>query len=323
MTVFLLHVEVGLGQSNFLKGKVLDAKTEDPIPFAAVFFNGTFNGTSTDSIGQFELEKSTDQPLPLVVSSLGYHTYTTKDYMDKTSIVIRLVPREYELDEIVVEDKSLVKQRKKFMKVFKRELLGTSNNARKCLIVNEEDLQFDYEAQGGDVRAFANKPLEIKNEALGYIIKYYLDEFHYENKYRVVTYVGHMVFEEDLTRSKSDQTKIEQRRENTYLGSAMHFFRSLWHNDLRDQDFEVFDVMNERLRHYDHIVQESGGVKSLVYSRNLLVCYKKKCRELQIRRPVVRFDEDGYHDPLGVLWLSGGREERLADTLPFEYRPSD
>ena len=309
------------GQSGVITGKVVDARTKEPIPFAAVFFNGTFNGTSTDTLGKFEIVREDQQSIPLIISSLGYETYTSTDYGNSSSISIRLIPKEYELDEIILKEKSLVKQRKRNLKVFRRELLGTSSNAKQCAILNEDAIHFDYTQQGGDVKAFANEPIVIRNEALGYVIRYYLNDFFYDNKDRIVTYVGNMVFQEDLALSKGDQRRLDSRREKTYEGSSMHFFRSLWNNSLSDDEFEVFNKYDGRILRYNHIVDERANKKFIVSPANLEICHNRKCRLLRFLKPRVEFNKDGYYDPLGLLWLSTERVERVADTLPFEYQP--
>ena len=56
-----------------VKGVVLDGKTGEPIPFAAVAFKGKNIGTITSYNGTFSLESNFATDI-LVVSSLGYQT---------------------------------------------------------------------------------------------------------------------------------------------------------------------------------------------------------------------------------------------------------
>ncbi len=60
-------------QTFTINGKVTDAKTGEPIPFATISIIGKFIGTTTDTAGFFSLQapKKTDS---LQVSSIGYIT---------------------------------------------------------------------------------------------------------------------------------------------------------------------------------------------------------------------------------------------------------
>lgn len=60
-----------------VKGKVTDAQSGDPIPFANIIFQGTTSGTTTDFDGNFTV-KTTDVTDSLVVSYMGYTTRVRK-----------------------------------------------------------------------------------------------------------------------------------------------------------------------------------------------------------------------------------------------------
>lgn len=73
--LFILPV-VGLAQT-VVKGKVTDALSGDPIPFANIIFKGTAHGGTTDFDGNFTVRTSTDAD-SLVVSYMGYTTRVKK-----------------------------------------------------------------------------------------------------------------------------------------------------------------------------------------------------------------------------------------------------
>ncbi|HZX74856.1 MAG TPA: DUF5686 family protein, partial [Cyclobacteriaceae bacterium] len=58
-------------QETIVKGKVTDANSGDPIPFATVLFKGTTLGTSTDFDGNYSI-KTTRPTDSLVVTNIGY-----------------------------------------------------------------------------------------------------------------------------------------------------------------------------------------------------------------------------------------------------------
>jgi hypothetical protein len=60
-----------------VKGKVIDAQSGDPIPFANVLFKGTAHGGTTDFDGNFTVRTTTNAD-SLVVSYMGYTTRTKK-----------------------------------------------------------------------------------------------------------------------------------------------------------------------------------------------------------------------------------------------------
>jgi len=76
---FLLHITVfavlSYTQNTFIKGRVTDATTLEPVAFANVYFKTTTIGTTTDFEGYYELK--CDAPSDsLTVSFVGYNTLT-------------------------------------------------------------------------------------------------------------------------------------------------------------------------------------------------------------------------------------------------------
>ncbi|MFM8741086.1 MAG: DUF5686 family protein, partial [Cytophagales bacterium] len=68
---FLLIGAAGLAQETVVTGKVTDAGTGDPIPFANVIFKGTSIGATTDFDGNFKIH--TSNPTDSIVASfIGY-----------------------------------------------------------------------------------------------------------------------------------------------------------------------------------------------------------------------------------------------------------
>ena len=75
--VLLLSFSLGLtAQTTRVKGKVTDADTGEPIPFASIYFDGTTIGISTDLEGEFVLETRSEQAQALTASIIGYESQT-------------------------------------------------------------------------------------------------------------------------------------------------------------------------------------------------------------------------------------------------------
>lgn len=81
LSLFLLYLTFFLpgviSAQTIVKGKVTDAHSGDPIPFANIIFKGTTHGSNTDFDGNFTV-KTTTQADSLVVSYMGYATRTKK-----------------------------------------------------------------------------------------------------------------------------------------------------------------------------------------------------------------------------------------------------
>src|SRR5664280_2404130 len=109
------------------------------------------------------------------------------------------------MKEVVIASKSLARRRKANMNLIKNIFLGTTENARKCKISNENDITFNYNSCRDTLKAFASKPILINNKALGYKISYYLDKFEYYKELNSFSLIGNIVFNEDLTNRNPDK----------------------------------------------------------------------------------------------------------------------
>ena len=86
-----------------VKGKVTDATTGDPIPFASVLLKGTTVGISTDFEGNYSLDARslTDS---LIVSYLGYISATKAlEQVSEQTVNFQLKPSDFEMDAFVFE----------------------------------------------------------------------------------------------------------------------------------------------------------------------------------------------------------------------------
>lgn len=86
-----------------VKGKVTDAASGDPIPFANIIFKGTSHGATTDFDGNYTV--TTNLPVDsIVVSCLGYQTRTRKVTRNTTQVInIQLEEQVTSLKAVVVE----------------------------------------------------------------------------------------------------------------------------------------------------------------------------------------------------------------------------
>ena len=343
--VFFISLLLCLGTtaySQVIKGTIFDAETKQSIPYAAVFINGTFIGTTSDEEGAFELDITNYTLTPLTIRAIGYETCAVKSIPSNEALIIYLTPSFFEIDEAEVQAKNLSRQRKANLKLFRREFIGTSRIQKQCQIINEEDITFNYGSDNDTLKAYARNPIQIYNGFLGYVITYYLDEFEYDKNNRVVFFTGDIVFTEDLIKKQSTDNSYTSRRKRTYLGSSMHFFRALWDNNLimhgftvakysfnltslgvRSSNLPIADIRYQDVdvRYEDIVVEEDENRKYLIATKKLLLINYKFVDESTILflKPKVLFGENGFFDPSGILWYGYMAELRIADMLPYEY----
>jgi hypothetical protein len=324
MKIFFLSILIlclGLtGWGQQIKGVVLDKETTSPIDYASVFFDGTFVGTTTDKNGGFELDVTKYKSRPLTISAVGYHPVSISDFTPGERIQVLLIPRVFELEEVTVSTRSLVRKRKACMRIFDNEFIGLTSNARKCYILNEEDITFNYGSDQDTLRAYASKPIHILNLSLGYDISYHLDRFEYDRRTQTTLYTGSIIFNRDLAEDEESLMKYERRRVYAYTGSSKHFFRALWANDLQNSGFLLHNYRTDKKLLYEHIVsQDFLGRKFLVYNEDIGINFYSQLSYISFREFQVYFEADGYFEPLPIIWTGKMSEQRIADFLPFEY----
>ena len=306
-----------IGYCQVVKGIVRDEKTKTPIPFAPVYYNGTFTGTISDVKGYFELNRSEHVSMPLVISAIGYYSFVLKDFSSSRTIEIQLKPKEYEFKETVIKSKSLKALRQKNMRLFKKEFLGFSHNALYCKILNEKDITFNYFADKVVLKAFASKPILIENNALGYKVTYYLDRFEYYRKNGEILLSGNIVFKENKA-TEEHQKEYAEKRKATYTGSRMHFFRSISLNDSVIEGFTISTTDN-KLSLKDIVVLDHKDNRYLNYPKGFYITSSAGTSYVTLLKDYVFFDKNGYFDGSGLNWSGYMGDQRVADWLPYEY----
>jgi len=328
LIIVMLFVSFHLiAYNQTIKGIIFDKNTHEKICFATVYFDGTFVGVSSDINGEFTLNIGDNTHMPLIVSSIGYYSASLEDFSTDKPLIIYLTPQLYNINEVTVSDISLVKKRKKNLKLFKEIFLGTTENALNCEITNEQDISFNYGSDHDTLKAFASKPIHINNKALGYELTCHLDKFEYYRKSQMFLIVGNNIFNKDLAFETSENKSYLVRRENTYLGSRMHFFRALWANDLFSAGFRVKNLADKEINYQDIVVQEVSKKpnptisikKYLQHPDELKILYYSNSSEIVFSKSKVYFDETGYCD-LGINWSGEMITRRTGDMLPFEYK---
>jgi hypothetical protein len=317
-----------IAYTQVIKGIVLDHNTKSPVYFASIYFNGTFVITHSEQNGVFELDVSKYSSMPLSISASGYYSNTLNDFSTENEHLIWLEPKISELREVVVsvKAKAAAREKRANMKLFKDEFLGTTMNAKRCEIINENDITLTFNDVTETMSAFSAKPIQINNKGLGYQIIFYLDKFEYNKPNRSLIFTGNYIFKEDTAATNNQKKIYEKRRKTAYLGSRMNFLRALWENSLDSCGFLIMNSANQKLPYSNLIFQTDslspgGQEKYLTNTGDLLISYlsKNPGSSATFLDDYVYFDKNGYFDPHSISWKGEMANQRIADMLPYEY----
>lgn len=227
---FILIFSHSAFAQNIVKGKILDARTPEGMPFANVYIANSTKGTQTDQNGNFQLSNVPLGNIQLLVSYVGYQNYGQTIKVDENSqleLTIRILANENTFTEIEVKSKRDKSWERK-LKDFKRIFLGQNYDANKCKIINEWVIDFK-DIEGG-FSASALAPIEFENRSLGYRVYYDLREFVQQRG--STFYFGFPRFEELTPADKKEYNRWIQNRNEAYLRSPERFYRSVYRQSL-------------------------------------------------------------------------------------------
>jgi hypothetical protein len=317
--------------SQIIKGIILDKETRNPVTYAIVYFDGTSVATQTDDKGFFKMDVRNYASMPLTISALGYYSSAIVNFSPDKDIVVYLTPKVFEMKEVTVNARGNADLRRQNMAIFRTEFLGRTSNAKECEIVNEDDIRFITSPDKDTIKAVSSKPLIIINNGLGYKITYYLNKFEYIKSTYTNQLIGNSLFEED-TISALNKQKFETRRNEAYIGSKMHFFRSLWYDDLKSAGYIVKNLKQQLS--YKDIVRQQLSInldntrKYLYYSGPLPALLSVKLLPgkaesgMELLRNNIFFEKNGYYKGPGIIWHGEMAKQGIADLLPFDFQPS-
>ena len=100
--IFFLIAVLNATAQEVLEGRVLDARTHEPVIGAAILIRGTHNSAVTDIEGQFSLQVSGEEPYTLDVSYVGYLSQEIEVYDTSEPVDIHLRENTRLLNEVVV-----------------------------------------------------------------------------------------------------------------------------------------------------------------------------------------------------------------------------
>ena len=98
---FSLSFYSASGQGYEVSGRIMDASTEEVIPFANIALKEVYKGTASNAVGEFSF-KVDSLPVVLVISHLSYEPLEVVVF-DEEPVDIKLVPGKLLMDELVIK----------------------------------------------------------------------------------------------------------------------------------------------------------------------------------------------------------------------------
>jgi hypothetical protein len=267
--LYIFFPIVAFAQNGIITGIVTNADSKKPLPRASVFLSNSAAGTATADNGTYTLSGLRPGEYTLVVSILGFEQYSKPVLVgrDPIKLDIELTPKPLMLREVVISSSA---DWKKNYEAFRKEFIGVDENAKNCFVMNPHILNLTYNPTKQLLHAEADEFLVVENKALGYRVKFLVNDFKVDKISNIVSSEGQRVFEE-LPGSEAQKKKWHEKREEAYYGSAMHFYRSLYTDKLTDEGFQVFKLTrylnpvrpeDEVIRHKIQVFKQMGKIDS-------------------------------------------------------------
>lgn len=316
--------------SQIIQGVIFDEKTGMPIESAAVYFDGTSIGTSTNADGEFRIQMVQGVTSPLIISFLGYQKIIIPNYEVGKFYKILLIEDLNTLDEIVITTDDGIPREVKLQQ-FRKEFLGKTPNGMSCKILNESDLILKYNSKTNQLTASSKKPIIIENGNLKYLITFDIQDFVIDYLYvdvlkrdfgvKSVIYTGTSFYSDSDTENKK---KTIRQRDKVYDGSVLHFMRALSKENLIEEGYQIF-TRGFIVKPFKYIT-----VSSIENSTNVVVNISQRINILydKNRKSILEENQEGFvidiygnYAPVEKVLFGGDMgNQRVGDSLPFDYK---
>lgn len=221
-----------------ITGVVQDSVTHEPLAFSSVFLANTTLGATTNEKGAFTLDRVPKGTYDIVGSYVGYRlskqSITVTAGATAPAVTLRLASAGPQLAEVVVKaDAHQEDNYRKFIDLF----VGKTTFSKQCRITNPEDVDVEYNDTSKTLTATTPNFVQIENKALGYRIKYYGLHFDYNTESEATSFDGQTVFEEMKPKDEQQRRQWAANRVAAYNGSLTHFLKSVYDNQVKEENF--------------------------------------------------------------------------------------
>lgn len=326
-----------------LTGRVFDASTNEPLSGVNVYYSGTSIGTITDFEGNFEIKNYDNDQSALVIRLLGYDTQQFVKPQNADLSAVLLKEQVGALPAVYINPDPWSREKKE--RYFIKQFIGTTLVAEKCRILNLDKVRMRFNPSTKKMTAYAEEPVLIENDDLGYLITYDLTDFEitFETidltgvringlelknpSYKMVSsyFVGTTFFQE-LNSKRPSQRRRKKNRKRAYAVSETKLFKSLANGSFDDAGYQLF--FDRKTANYDDHIR----------SRQIGNLYKIDFRELKYDLK----DRDGFQS---AIYLKGHQlivseagnvinyqqlqmggfisELRVSGMLPLDFNPKN
>lgn len=334
-------------QNYTLNGVVKDKRGE-ALPGAGVYVSGYKIAVSSDNNGAYKLSLKPGN-YDILVQLIGYKALNKNVVIADKDVKLDLVLEESvtQLAEVTIKPDP---NRAYYIALFKDFFIGTTPNAAQCKLINPNVLIIDYDQDNALLTVKCNQFLIIENKALGYRIKYLVNNFEYSRKTNIVYYQGFPTYE-DLKGSKRKKEAWDKMRLTAYLGSPQHFFKSLYHKKATEEGFIINtlksipnnnrpkdSLINANIRRFTQAQTFTGNIHLTVGdSLNYWIKKKNLPKEISVlsKAPVLQdtlarpttepaIQEINFTDKLYVVYIKEPEDAAFTGRLSFSIsRPPD
>lgn len=237
-------------QAQTFSGVIVDFNTNEPIPFATVYFSGTTVGTSADVNGNYSITKPDNVETSLIYRIVGYASQSIKNPTITNTKIIRLKVAIGQLDAIVLNAKEDPWNRRIKELEFLKYFLGETEYARNAKVLNLSKIKLRFNPTSNQLTAYCDEPILIKHPYLGYLISYDLEEFEIDytvnnsiknpsptDYYATNSFLNGSAFFENTESSSKQTRRVERRRQDLFEISDIALFKSIINQTTKDAGF--------------------------------------------------------------------------------------
>ncbi|WP_329804681.1 carboxypeptidase-like regulatory domain-containing protein [Flavobacterium facile] len=327
--------------SQNIKGKVTNSNSE-PIAGASVYLDGTTIGTSSDSEGLFEITAKNKYNTLLIVRFLGYEDIIVSNPYEKDFYTFILVPKTNEIETVVIVKDGFTRKQK--LQLFREQFLGTTKYGKACKILNEDEIDFNYDLNTFLFTTTSSVPIKIENPLLGYIIEFDLQDFYVKFNFKTIKSV-HAIQSMYLGTVKysdvSTDVKIIKNRNDVYFGSSPHFFKTIIDNSWSPKAFVLYEgKFSVAANHFFKVIKSNdlyevsvsptikpefniGSIKNDGFYADFNLLYNKKRQSRVIFKTKTFFIDNFGNNTHRDQIIFGGDigQQKVGNTLPLNFEP--
>jgi hypothetical protein len=325
--------------SQNIKGKVTNSNNE-PIAGASVYLDGTTIGTSSDSEGLFEITSSNKYNTLLIVRFLGYEDIILSNPYEKDFYTFVLVPKTNEIETVIIVKDGFTRKQK--LQLFREQFLGTTKYGKACKILNEDEIDFNYDLNTFLFTARSSEPIKIENPELGYVIDFDLHNFYVKFNFKTIKsafVIESMYLGTAKYTDVSSEDKIIKNRKDVYLGSSMHLFKSVIDNSWSSKSFILYEgKFSVNPNYYFKVIKATdlyevtvspttkpvlniGGIKSTGFYADFNLLYNKK-RQSRVIFKTETFYIDNFGNTTHrdhIVFGGDIGQQKVGNTLPLNF----